>query len=215
MIHRHAAPAGLLLATAPAKALATAQTPPDTPYGDKRPSPTTLGGLLDLCATATSSGRHDQEHGVRVGCSAAWWILDPAERRPPPGSSACPTRRSPGNRPATGSWSGHRPIPGSNPGRPPSGSTGSRPRPFPAPPPRPPRFRHRWRHPARPLRPWPGRRPTGARTCSRAPSPTGRYPRPRTSRLARRRRSAAPSPAAPPGPRARVDWHERSRSGAW
>ena len=79
MTHRHAAPAGLLLGTAPAKALATAQPPPDTPYGDKRPSPTTLGGLLDLCATATSSGRYDQEHGVRVGCSAALWILYLAE----------------------------------------------------------------------------------------------------------------------------------------
>ena len=70
MTHRHAALAGLLLAAALAAAPATAQTPPDAPYSYKRPSPTTIttfGSLLDLCATATSSSRYDQDHGVCVG----------------------------------------------------------------------------------------------------------------------------------------------------
>ena len=57
MTHRHAALAGLLLAAALAAAPATAQTPPDTPCGDKRPSPITLGSLLDGCATPTGSAR--------------------------------------------------------------------------------------------------------------------------------------------------------------
>ena len=64
---------GLVLAAALIAGPATAQTDspaPDTAYSYKRPSPTTIttfGSLLDLCATATSSPRYDQDHGVCVG----------------------------------------------------------------------------------------------------------------------------------------------------
>ena len=64
---------GLVLASALAAAPAMAQTSDpsgDAAYSYKRPSPTTIttfGSLLDLCATATGSGRYDQDHGVCVG----------------------------------------------------------------------------------------------------------------------------------------------------
>ncbi len=66
---------GLVLAAALAAGPAIAQTEPgqtgsDAAYSYKRPSPTTIttfGSLLDLCATATGSGRYDQDHGVCVG----------------------------------------------------------------------------------------------------------------------------------------------------
>lgn len=64
---------GLALAAAFAATPALAQAPGpsgDAAYSYKRPSPTTIttfGSLLDLCATATDSGRYDQDHGVCVG----------------------------------------------------------------------------------------------------------------------------------------------------
>ena len=70
MTIQHGALRVLVLAASLAAGPALAQTAPDAAYSYKRPSPTTIttfGSLLDLCATAASSPRYDQDHGVCVG----------------------------------------------------------------------------------------------------------------------------------------------------
>ena len=69
-LHRTVLPGIALVAALAAGPAMSQTTTPDTAYSYKRPSPTTIttfGSLLDLCATATSSSRYDQDHGVCVG----------------------------------------------------------------------------------------------------------------------------------------------------